>query len=61
MGESYAGLLPIGNATDDPELFFWFFPSENETVGKEIVIWFTGGPGCSSMSGLFEENGPVTW
>ncbi|KAK7756509.1 hypothetical protein SLS62_001343 [Diatrype stigma] len=64
LGESYSGLLPIGNssaADDDASLFFWFFPSADENVGKEIVLWFTGGPGCSSMSGLFEENGPVTW
>lgn len=57
-------MLPIGNssvADDDASLFFWFFPSADENVGKEIVLWFTGGPGCSSMSGLFEENGPVTW
>ena len=60
LGESYSGLLPIGNSNDS-SLFFWFFPSEDEDADKEIVIWFTGGPGCSSMSGLFEENGPVTW
>ncbi|ORY67779.1 Alpha/Beta hydrolase protein [Pseudomassariella vexata] len=60
IGESYAGLLPIGQS-NDTELFFWFFPSTDGSVTEEIVIWFTGGPGCSSMSGLFAENGPVTW
>lgn len=44
VGESYAGSLPISNSTNDTNtLFFWFFPSENQTVGKEITIWLTGG------------------
>lgn len=44
VGESYSGSLPISsNANDTNQLFFWFFPSENETVGKEIAIWLTGG------------------
>ncbi|KAK8008114.1 serine carboxypeptidase [Apiospora marii] len=60
IGESYAGSLPIGSSNSS-ELFFWFFPSADAAVKKEIVIWFTGGPGCSSMNGLFAENGPVTW
>lgn len=60
IGESYAGSLPI-DSSNSSELFFWFFPSADAAVKKEIVIWFTGGPGCSSMNGLFAENGPVTW
>lgn len=44
VGESYAGSLPISsNANDTNQLFFWFFPSENQTVGNEITIWLTGG------------------
>lgn len=44
VGESYSGSLPISTNTNDTnQLFFWFFPSENKTVGKEITIWLTGG------------------
>ncbi|RDA94063.1 hypothetical protein CP533_5275 [Ophiocordyceps camponoti-saundersi (nom. inval.)] len=64
VGESYAGLLPISNRTDDKNsLFFWFFPTANEEhrEDKEIVIWLNGGPGCSSLLGLLQENGPFSW
>jgi carboxypeptidase D len=62
IGESYAGLLPIsGNANETRELFFWFFPTTNSDPQEEITIWFNGGPGCSSLSGLLTENGPFTW
>lgn len=38
-----------------------FFPSTQAQTPKEVVVWFNGGPGCSSLSGLLTENGPFTW
>ncbi|KAL0932196.1 carboxypeptidase [Colletotrichum truncatum] len=64
VGESYAGLLPLSPLPTEnsvQELFFWFFPSEKPSARKEIVIWLTGGPGCSSIGELLQENGPVSW
>ncbi|KAF1988798.1 serine carboxypeptidase [Aulographum hederae CBS 113979] len=62
IGESYAGLLPISSAPNETrQLYFWFFPSSNPLASDEVTIWFNGGPGCSSLSGLLTENGPFTW
>ncbi|KAF8544567.1 carboxypeptidase D [Trichophaea hybrida] len=63
VGESYSGLLPISkNATESRELFFWFFPSTTgNTTTDELVIWLNGGPGCTSLEGLLQENGPFLW
>lgn len=62
IGESYAGLLPISSQKNESrQLYFWYFPSSNPAADEEITIWLNGGPGCSSLEGLFQENGPVLW
>ncbi|KAF2703275.1 carboxypeptidase cpdS precursor [Pleomassaria siparia CBS 279.74] len=62
IGESYAGLLPISPAANESsELYFWFFPSANPDADDEITIWLNGGPGCSSLEGFLQENGPISW
>ena len=40
------------------EIFYWFFGPRNNDTNAPIVMWLTGGPGCSSSTALFFENGP---
>jgi hypothetical protein len=38
-------------------MFYFFFESRGQE-DDPVVIWLTGGPGCSSELALFYENGP---
>lgn len=56
VGESqWTGTVDV---TDERRLFFWFFDSRNDPAADPVVIWLNGGPGGSSMMGLFNEMGP---
>ncbi|CAN6992108.1 unnamed protein product [Brassica rapa subsp. trilocularis] len=39
-------------------MFYFFFESRKKKKDAPVVIWLTGGPGCSSELAMFYENGP---
>ncbi|OIW05826.1 hypothetical protein TanjilG_23612 [Lupinus angustifolius] len=43
--------------TKAARMFYYFFESRT-SKDDPVVIWLTGGPGCSSAIALFYENGP---
>uniref|UniRef100_A0A8C0WLZ7 Serine carboxypeptidase CPVL n=1 Tax=Castor canadensis TaxID=51338 RepID=A0A8C0WLZ7_CASCN len=55
--KSYAGYITV-NKTYNSNLFFWFFPAQVKPEDAPVALWLQGGPGGSSMFGLFVENGP---
>eukprot|EP00405_Crypthecodinium_cohnii_P020064 CAMPEP_0206481266 /NCGR_PEP_ID=MMETSP0324_2-20121206/38034_1 /ASSEMBLY_ACC=CAM_ASM_000836 /TAXON_ID=2866 /ORGANISM="Crypthecodinium cohnii, Strain Seligo" /LENGTH=481 /DNA_ID=CAMNT_0053958705 /DNA_START=58 /DNA_END=1503 /DNA_ORIENTATION=+ len=52
-----AGYLP---AADNTKYFFWLFESKSNPSKDPLIMWLSGGPGCSSQLALFAENGPCT-
>jgi carboxypeptidase C (cathepsin A) len=62
LGHSTVALGHSGYITVSKEYnsntFFWFFPALDGNSSSPLLVWMNGGPGATSLYGLFEELGP---
>ena len=53
----YSGYFKLAR-TYDAHMFFFLFEARKHSDTAPVVLWMTGGPGCSSEMAVFYENGP---
>jgi carboxypeptidase C (cathepsin A) len=54
--EMYSGFLPINGTTK--RYHYIAVTSETKKANDPVILWFNGGPGCSSLFGMSMEIGP---
>lgn len=55
---SHAGFFTI-DENYNSNIYFWYFPPFSKDEDAPVVVWLQGGPGGSSLFGLFTELGPL--
>ena len=53
-----AGYIDV-NKDGKHHMFYWMFESRGDPSADSVILWLSGGPGCSSSLALFGENGPI--
>ncbi|KAL7599229.1 hypothetical protein Lser_V15G24412 [Lactuca serriola] len=54
------GYIGVGES-NDVQLFYYFIASEGNPQSDPLILWLTGGPGCSALSTILYEIGPFTF
>lgn len=54
------GYIGVGN-TEDVQLFYYFVESQRSPAQDPVLLWLTGGPGCSTLLAFFYESGPLSF
>ncbi|KAG8342305.1 putative Serine carboxypeptidase [Trypanosoma vivax] len=56
--EQWSGYFDIPGKSSQKHYFFWAFGPRSKRPDAPVLLWMTGGPGCSSIFALLAENGP---
>uniref|UniRef100_A0A9I9EDP6 Serine carboxypeptidase-like 13 n=1 Tax=Cucumis melo TaxID=3656 RepID=A0A9I9EDP6_CUCME len=57
MENSYVGVGDL----EEVQLFYYFVKSEGNPKTDPLLFWLTGGPGCSALTALAFEVGPINF